>query len=450
MSDQPIYLDHNATTPMLDEVREAMLPFLSGGHGNPSSGHAFGREARRAVDAAREEVASYLGVSPTEIIFTSGGTEGNNLAIKGLALGHLARKGAKAKGKRIVISAIEHPSVVEPALWLERTLGFEVVRVGVDETGTVDLDELSELVNEDCILVSIMHAHNEVGTVQPILDLVTTVADRGPIFHCDGAQACGKIPTGMPLIGVSAYTIAGHKLYGPKGVGVLRVRRGLPIEPLLHGAGHESGRRGGTENTAGVVGLAAAMRAARRDMAFECERVHALRDLLHALLVDEVPGLAVNGHPTRRLPNTLNVSFPGCLGPAVAEAAGDVVAFSTGPACHDRGLTPTPFFEASGLGAERAASSVRLALGKSTTEDAVRAAAKAIGAAARSVRGAAGIPDSFEGQPGVKTGPECNRCDGRQVLHEKTEHGPALRCDGCGHERLIKEATGELTCDVAG
>lgn len=436
MSD-PIYLDHNATTPIREEVREAMAPFLHHQYGNPSSRHGLGRAAREAVEKARAQVAEYLGSAPDEIVFTSGGTESNNLALKGAVLARPNR------GKRILTSPIEHPSVVAPLGWLERSLGYEVVELAVDEFGLIDLEAFEAALTSDTVMVTAMHAHNEVGTVQPLEEMAARLAGLGILLHSDGAQAVGKMPTSLPNIGVDLYTVAGHKMYAPKGVGALHVRRGLKLEPLLHGAGHERGLRAGTENTAGIVGLGAAFVALRRELAYLTEKLVALRDTLHALLLAGEPGLALNGHPRWRLCNTLNLSFPGCVAVALAEAASEAVAFSTGPACSDGSGEPTPFFKVTGLGAGRAGTSVRLALGRHNDLEQVRAAAAAILDTLRAQRAREPGSASVDLQGvGVGVGPVCPRCDGVQVLAEETPDGPVLHCsqeETCGHRYVLRE-----------
>lgn len=402
-----IYLDHNATTPLAPEVLEAMLPILRGVHGNPSCGHRMGREARALIDDARRELSEFFGCARAEVVFTGGGTEANNMAIKGAAIARMDR------GKHLVVGGAEHQSVVEAARSLER-FGFEVTEVPVDGTGQVTPEALQAALRPDTTLVSVMHAQNVVGTVNRIEELAEVLTGRGILFHCDAAQSAGKIPCAFPLLGVDLLTIAGHKLYGPKGVGALLVRRGVELEPLLHGAGHEAGRRSGTENTAAIVGLAAAIRMARGEMAAAGERVVALRDALHLLLAEALPGVVLNGHPFDRLPNTLNLSFLGVNGADIAARVPELL-LATGPACHDRDTTTvSPTFRALGLGPERSRSSLRITLGRHTTFAEVEQAAAQLADVVRALRGAAGALPPEASAPSQPPG--CPRCEGASSL----------------------------------
>lgn len=358
MTGRPIYLDHNATTPVHPEVVEAMLPFLREEFGNPSSRHIFGQKAHAAVEKAREQVATLLGCEGGEILFTSGGTEANNLAIRGtLDPSNLRR--------RIVTSVVEHPATARPCEALERQ-GFEVLRSGVDPTGRVKLDEIEAAVNEWTGLVTIMLANNETGTVMPLERIARIAREAGSLVHTDAAQAVGKIPVHPKELGVDYLSIAGHKLYAPKGVGALFVRQGAPLKPLLLGAGHEAGLRPGTENVASLAGLGMACALAARDLEHEAQRQRELCDRLWGLLRAGVPGLRLNGHPDQRLPNTLNVSFPGVRGNALLDATPGIAA-STGSACHEGGETPSGVLLAMGLDSETALGAVRLSLGRRTT-----------------------------------------------------------------------------------
>jgi cysteine desulfurase len=365
----PIYLDHNATTPVLPEVVEAMLPFLRDHFGNPSSTHLYGARARAAVEDARERVASLLRCQPEEVCFTSGGTEANNLAIRGTAAAVPARR-------HLVTSTVEHPATAKPCALLERA-GYAVTRVGVDQTGRVAPEEVTAALRADTLLVTIMHANNEVGTVQPIAEVARLAHARGALVHTDAAQSVGKIVTAVDVLEVDLLSVAGHKLYAPKGVGALYVRRGTPLEPLLLGAGHEHGLRPGTENVASIVGLGRACEIAGRDLEREAARVRTLRDRLWARLRDAVPGVALNGHATERLPNTLNLRFPGVRGSAVLGAAPSVAA-STGSACHEGGETASAVLLAMKIDPDAALGSVRLSLGRRTTEEDVGRAAQAL------------------------------------------------------------------------
>ncbi|MCK9462837.1 MAG: cysteine desulfurase [Proteobacteria bacterium] len=369
-----VYLDYNATTPLLPEVVDAMMPFLRERFGNPSSGHPFGRDAREAVDAARGEVAALLGCAPEEIVFTSGGTEANNLAIRGIAA---ARHGAG----RIVTSVVEHPAIAAPCAALERQ-GWTVERLPVDAQGRVPADVAAAALGADTALVTIMHANNETGTVQPIAEIAAAAEARGALVHTDAAQSAGKLPVDVRALGVDLLSIAGHKLYAPKGVGALYVRRGTAMEPFLRGAGQESGLRPGTENVAGIAGLGAAAAAAQRDLAALAARLSSLTTRLWDALARGVPGIALNGHPVARLPNTLNVRFPGVRGGALLAAAPEIAA-STGAACHAGGEEASVAITAMGVPAEAALGSVRLSIGRGTTEADVDLAAAALSRAWR-------------------------------------------------------------------
>jgi len=362
----PIYLDHNATTPVHPAVIEAMLPYLRGHFGNPSSSHVFGQRAWQAVERAREQVAVLLGCEPGEIIFTSGGTEANNLAIRGV----LELSGGR---RHIVTSAVEHPATARPCELLERQ-GAEVTRLPVDATGRMSADEARAFVRGDTALVTVMLAQNETGTLMPIAELAELAHERGALMHTDAAQAVGKIPTRVAELEVDLLSVAGHKLYAPKGVGALYLRRGTRIAPVIVGAGHERGLRPGTENVPFIVGLGAACELAAADLAAEGARQRALREELWKALRAEVPDLRLNGHLTERLPNTLNVSFPGVLGSAVLAAALEVAA-STGSACHEGGEVASGVLLAMGIDPAVALGAVRLSLGRSTTPEQVSRAA---------------------------------------------------------------------------
>lgn len=414
-----IYLDHNATTPLAPEVLEAMLPFLEGGHGNPSCGHRLGREARAAIDGVRRTISEILGCARDEIVFTSGGTEANNLAIKGAAWA------LRERGRHVLIGAGEHPSVGAAAGWLT-ALGFEVDAVRVDDTGQVTPDALEAALRDDTVLVSVMTAQNVVGTINRIDELAEVLAGKRVVLHTDAAQAVGKIPTAFPFLGADLMTVAAHKLYGPKGVGALIVRRGTPLEPLLHGAGHEAGRRSGTENTAGIVGLGRALELARSTLADAGERMVALRDALHVLLAEALPGVVLNGRPLDRLPNTLNLSFLGVSGAALAERVPDLL-LATGPACHDRSAGPSPAFAAMGLGADRSGSSLRISLGRANRWDEIQAAADALIGAVGALRADGGGSSPAAGEPSRR--PLCPRCERHELRIDRGGIAPAVVCD---------------------
>ncbi len=364
MSD--IYLDYNASTPIDPRVAAVMRPLLESAYANPSATHAGGRAAREIVERARGQVAALLGCDPDEVVFTSGGSEANNLALKGAWFARAER------GDHIVTTSVEHPAILEPARFLER-LGARVTRLPVDAFGRVDPDDVRRAITPRTILVSVMHANNEVGTIEPIEAISAITRERGVLFHTDAAQSVGKIPTRVGTLGVDLLSIAGHKLYAPKGVGALYVRRGVRPEPLVHGAGHESGRRAGTESALLVAGLGTACELAA-DLAAMAE-VRRLRDLLWTLLHersgDEV---VLNGHTTERLPNTLNVAFVRRIGADIL-AALDGVAASTGSACHAGRVELSPVLAAMGVAPEVGMGAIRFSLGRPTTEAEIRTVA---------------------------------------------------------------------------
>jgi cysteine desulfurase len=379
---KPIYLDYNATTPIDTGVLEAILPYLEEHFGNPSSAHAHGRTARDAVETARGEVAALLGARPEEIVFTSGGSEANNHALKGAVFARTRGIfGRWARGAHIVTSVIEHPATLEPCAFLER-LGCRVTRVPVDREGRVDLDAIRKGLERSTTLVSIMHANNEVGTVQLIREIAELAHARGALVHTDAAQSMGKLAVNVDELGVDLLSIAGHKMYAPKGVGALYVRRGVKLEPLIHGAGHEAGRRAGTENVPYAAALGAACAIAQRSLPQATERLARLRDRLW----DQLRGrlgerVVLNGHPVERLPNTLNVNFVGHVGEELLRAVPEVSA-STGSACHEGCVALSPVLEAMGVPARLGRGAIRLTVGRFTTEDDIDGAAAALCAAA--------------------------------------------------------------------
>ncbi len=351
----PIYLDHNASTPVLAEVVDVMLPYLREHFGNPSSNHIFGRTMHDAVERARQQAARLIECSPDEVYFTSGGTEANNLAIRGVAAAIPARR-------HILTSVIEHPATAGPGAWLEQQ-GYRVSRVKVDGAGRVLPERVQECLGEETALVTIMHANSETGTLQPIAEIAGLAHSAGALMHTDAAQSCGKIRVSTRHEKVDLLSIAGHKLYAPQGVGALFVRAGTPIKPLIIGAGHEHGLRPGTENVASIVGLGQACEIARRSLVEEGERVSRLRERLWSLLKDSIPGIALNGYPAERLPNTLNVRFPGVAGNTLL-AACPAIAASTGSACHELGDSASQVILAMGIPESEAIGSVRLSLGR--------------------------------------------------------------------------------------
>ena len=358
-----IYLDYNASTPIDPRVVAVMRPLLVGPYANPSAIHAGGQAARALVEEARALVAALLGCAPDEVVFTSGGSEANNLALKGAFFALLQR------GDHIVTTTVEHPAIVEPARFLRR-LGARVTFVPVDHTGRVDPDDVRRAITPRTILISVMHANNEVGTIEPIAEIARIAREHGVLMHTDAAQSVGKIPTRVDELGVDLLSIAGHKLYAPKGIGALYVRRGVRLEPLIHGASHESGRRAGTESAllAAALGAACALAADLTPMA----ETHRLRDLFWELLRDRLGELVVlNGHPTERLPNTLNVSLVGQVGSDIL-AALDGVAASTGSACHSGEVDLSPVLRAMGVPPEEGMGALRFSLGRGTTEAEVR------------------------------------------------------------------------------
>ena len=369
MSD-PIYFDHNATTPTHPEVIEEMLPWLKEHFGNPSSTHVYGRRARAAVDRAREQVAVLLVCKPEEVFFTSGGTEANNLSILGVA------EGVEDRRRHAVTSEVGHPATARPCDRLQRQ-GWEITRLPVDDSGMVVVDNARRFVHGDTALLTVMLANNETGTVMPIRRLADIAHSKGALVHTDAAQAVGKIPVRVNDLGVDLLSVAGHKLYAPKGVGVLYVRQGTPIRPVLLGAGHERGLRPGTENVPCIAGLGKACEVAARDLETEAVRVQTLRDELWRLLSAGVRGLRLNGHRTERLPNTLNASFPDVSGGSVLAAAPEVAA-STGSACHEGVESPSAVLLAMGLEAAPALGAVRLSLGRGTSKKQVQDAARAL------------------------------------------------------------------------
>ena len=364
--DAPIYLDHNATTPLCPEARAAMVAAMDG-WGNPSSTHVFGRRARALIEAARADVAALIGAEPDEIVFTSGGTEANNLAIHGVAQ---RRHGA------VVISAIEHPATAAPAAAL-RERGRDARVLGVDRRGRVELDPGALA---GAAIVSVMHANNETGVIQPIAELAEAAGAAGAIVHTDAAQSVGKVPVDVGALGVDLLSIAGHKLYGPKGVGALYVRRGVELVPFVRGAGHERGLRPGTENVVGIAGLGAACRVVGGDLIAEGERVAALRDELVARVSAEVPGLAVNGDGAPRLPNTASLRFPGVSGASLLADLPELAA-SAGSACHEGVESPSAVITAMGVEAREALGTVRLSLGRGTKPDEIHAAVELLASA---------------------------------------------------------------------
>jgi len=353
-----IYLDYNASTPIAPEVAVVMREAMEGAFGNPSSPHWAGAPARRMVEEGRSQVAALLGCAPEEVVFTSGGSESNNFALKG------AFFASKRARRQIITTRIEHPAIIAPCRFLE-TLGAEITWLPVDSAGRVDPDDLERAITADTILVSIMHANNEVGTIQPIEECAAIAREHGIPFHTDAAQSVGKIATRVDDLGVDLLTIAGHKLYAPKGVGALYIRSGTVLEPLIHGAGHEGGRRAGTESALLAAGLGEACVLAR-DLS-PMAKLKALRDRFWNGLRERFGnGIVLNGHPELRLPNTLDVSFVGHVGGDIL-AALEGVAASTGSACHSGRIELSPVLEAMGVAPEVGMGAIRFSLGRGTT-----------------------------------------------------------------------------------
>jgi cysteine desulfurase len=356
-----VYLDYAATTPVDPRVLHAMLPFFTERAGNASSAHTYGQEARAAVDQARAQVAAAIGARPSEIVFTSGATESDNLAILGVALG------TEGRGRHVITTAIEHHAVLEPCHALERR-GYAVTYLPVDGRGILDPDEVRRAIRPDTVLVSVMAANNEIGTLEPVAEVARIARERNVLVHTDATQLVGAAPVAVGEWGVDLISMSAHKRYGPKGVGALYVRAGTPLAPIQRGGSHERGRRGGTENVPGIVGFGAALRIALDEMEAEAARLEALRDRLIARAL-ALPGAHLNGDPVRRLPNNVNLSFDGADSQSLVMGLDlQGVAASAGSACASGAMEPSHVLAALGLPPERALSAVRLTLGRPTTE----------------------------------------------------------------------------------
>ncbi|MFF9126319.1 cysteine desulfurase family protein [Streptomyces sp. NPDC014889] len=386
LTDGPVHLDYNATTPVDPRVVQAMLPHLTGHFGNPSSTHAYGGEPRRALTAARAQVAELIGAGPGEIVFTASGSEADLLALRGATLA------AARTRPHVITQATEHPAVLATCQALERLHGARITVLPVDREGLVDPAVLTAALDDDTVLVSVMAANNETGALQPVRELADAAHRAGALFHCDAAQAAGKIPLDVRESGVDLLTVVGHKMYAPKGIAALFVREGVRLEPVVYGGGQERGLRAGTENVALAVALGAAARLAADDLAGGAlRRIGELRDELHHRLVDALPGrVRLNGPADRRLPNTLNIGIDGVPGHRLLDGAPRIAA-STGSACHSGTRTPSPVLTAMGIDPARALEAVRLSLGRWTTRDEILEAATAIAASAT----ATGTPNSF-------------------------------------------------------
>ena len=369
--DQPIYLDYNGTTPHDPEVILVMRPFLETEFGNPSSSHWYGIRPKRAVEAARRQVAGLLGCQPEAVFFTSGGTESNNHAIKGLALA------LKEKGRHLITSTVEHPAVLDVCRYLEQE-GFETTFVDVDDEGMVRVDDVADAIRPETILISVMHANNEVGTIQPIDEIARIARQKGICMHTDAAQSLGKIDVDVQSMNVDMLSVAGHKLYAPKGIGALYVRKGLLPEKFCHGAGQEMGWRAGTENVMAIVGLGKACEMADCSLDYAGRHLMAMRDRLHTGLADGLTDMRLNGHPEHRLPNTLSLSFKGLEANRILEEIGLEVAASAGAACHSETVTLSHVLEAMRVPVEWAKGTVRFSTGRMTTADQIDRAVEVV------------------------------------------------------------------------
>jgi len=363
-----VYMDHAATTPVDPEVVEAMLTYFTRRFGNASSLHSFGREAHQALEEAREKVASLIGARREEIIFTSGGTESDNLAIKGIVYKNRDRV-TQSPGSHIITSSIEHPAVLETCKYLEER-GFKVKYLPVDREGLVNLNMLEESIGKGTVLITIQHANNEIGTVQPIEEIGKIAKEKGVTFHTDAVQTYGKVPIDVAKMKIDLLSLSSHKIHGPKGAGALYAKRGVAFEPLAHGGGHERGLRSGTENVAGIVGLGKAAELAKSRFDSDTARLIGMRDRLIKGALEAVEESYLNGHPTRRLPNNAHLRFTGVEGESlVLMLDGEGIAASTGSACSSKKLEPSHVLMAIGLNEVEAHGSLRLTLGRENTEE---------------------------------------------------------------------------------
>ncbi len=367
---KPVYLDYNATTPIAKEVADAMLPFLYTDFGNPSSAHSYGVKAKLAVEKARSQVAGLIGCNASEIVFTSGGTESNNYAIKGVAFANCAR------GNHIITSAIEHPAVLEVCKYLEKN-GFDISIIPVDENGTIRIDELKAAIQHDTILISVMHANNEVGTIQPIKEIAEIAKLHNIIMHTDAAQSLGKVAVNVNESGVDLLSIAGHKLYAPKGVGALYIRKGVTLEKLIHGANHEQNRRAGTENVLEIAGLGQAAEIAKINLQANIAHYSETRDYLQKLLTEAFPSTKINGNYKNRLPNTLSISFKKIEANTLIGKLKNVAA-SAGAACHTENISISSVLKAMNIPIDFAMGTIRFSTGRETTIKDVEFAAQEI------------------------------------------------------------------------
>jgi cysteine desulfurase NifS/selenium donor protein len=420
----PIYLDYNATTPIDRRVAEAMTPYLYEHFGNPSSAHPYGVAAKRAVEHARAQVAALLGCQPVEIVFTSGGSEANNNAIKGVASAY------RERGNHIITSAIEHPAVLEPCRWLEAQ-GYHITVLPVDADGLVDPAAVERALTPDTILVTIMHANNEVGTIQKVAEITAITHRHGVLMHTDAAQSMGKIPVQVDELGVDLLSVAGHKMYAPKGVGALYIRSGVRLAKFVHGADHEANRRAGTENVLEIVGLGQAAEIAGQDLARNAAHMRAMRDRLWAGLTRELDTpnlLKLNGHPEERLPNTLSVSFRAIEANTLLSEIGEQVAASAGAACHADQVDVSAVLEAMQVPVEYAMGTVRFSVGKMTTAEEIDRAVEIVSGAVRRLQ-----PE------GVLTAPILVETDEIKLTHYTHGMGCACKLRPQELERVLAE-----------
>ena len=373
-----IYLDHNATTPIESEAARVMDLYMNEEFGNPSSGYELGVRAKEGVEKARQEVADLINCKASELIFTSGGSESNNMVLKGIT------GISSIKGKHIITGSIEHPAIINPAMYLME-LGADVTFLQVDSSGRVNPDDVKNSINRKTALISIMLANNETGTIQPVEKISEIAKEYSIPFHTDAAQAVGKIVVDVEELGVDFLSIAGHKLYGPKGIGALYIKEGMELTPLVHGAGQEMGKRAGTENVILATGLGAACRVAKERLIKDIREIEDLRDILQEMLFAGIDDLVLNGHPEERLPNTLNVSVPGIDGGKLLGVLENVVA-STGAACHDRNVKLSHVLSAMGVSPDVGMGTLRLTLGRLNNREQVEIAASQIIAAAKKMK----------------------------------------------------------------
>ena len=358
-----VYLDHNATTPVHPEVLEAMMPFFKDQFGNASSIHWAGRYVKKYMEDAREKVAALIQAAPTEVVFTGSGTESDNMAIQGVAFAH------REKGGHIITTQVEHHAVLHTCRFLEK-MGYEVTYLPVDGDGRIDLDDLRRAIRKETILITIMFANNETGTISPVKEIGEIAREKGVVFHTDAIQALGKIPINLKELPVDILSLSGHKIYAPKGIGAQYIRKGIKFTPLLHGGGQERNRRSGTENIPYIIGLGKACEVAQRDFAKRHDHLLRLRDRLHQGIINRIPHVKLNGHPTLRLPNTLNLSFLYIEGESLLLNLDlDGIAVSSGSACTSGSLDPSHVLMAMGIPHEVAQSSLRFSLGWANTEE---------------------------------------------------------------------------------